>query len=160
KSYLGFEKSLSANSVEAYLYDIDKLKQFVQLKNSDFSPLSITKKEIKDFLVFLNELGLTPHSQARILSGIKAFYKFLILEGMLEENPAAMIDAPKLGRNLPDTLSFPEIETLMNACELYLPEGARNRAIVEVLYSCGLRVSELTELRISNLHLNKGFVKV
>lgn len=160
EAYLKLERSLSSNSVEAYLHDVVKLRQFLEISNIAAGPLKVTTAHIGDFLKFIGELGLAPHTQARILSGIKGFYKFLSLEELISEDPAALIDAPKLGRKLPDTLSFPEIEALLNAIDLSTPEGARNRAMLETLYSSGLRVSELVGLRLSNLHFEAGFLKV
>jgi integrase/recombinase XerD len=160
KNYLGLERSLSSNSVEAYIHDIVKLRQFLEISNLKTSPGQISSQQIKNFLEFLNDLGMTPHSQARILSGIKAFYKFLMLEEVIQESPAALIEAPKLGRKLPDTLSFPEIESLLSDIDLSTPEGMRNRAMLETLYSSGLRVTELVELRLTHIYADKGFLKI
>jgi integrase/recombinase XerD len=160
EAYLQLEKSLSGNSVEAYLRDIRKLTQFLDSKAYQIHPLDLQPAVIREFLEWINELGMTPHSQARTLSGIRAFYKFLIMEDMLEADPTDTIEAPKLNRKLPDTLSFPEIEVLFAAIDVSTPEGARNKAMLETLYSSGLRVSELVELRISNLYEAMGFLKV
>ncbi len=158
KAFLSFEKSLSANSIEAYLQDVEKLKQY--LDNYHLSLADIKTQHLSDFLKLLNELGLSPHSQARIVSGIKSFFKFLQIEGVVKDNPTQLLEAPKLGRHLPDVLSFPEIELLLNACDLSLPEGTRNRAILEMLYSSGLRVSELVNLKLTNLFFDQKFLKV
>ena len=160
QSYLKLERSLSENSISAYLRDVVKLKEFLEISKIEKSPLEITMEDIQLFLGYLYELGMSEFTQARMLSGIKAFYKFLILEDYLIEDPSYLIEAPKLGRKLPDTLSFHEIETLLDAIDLSTPEGGRNRAIIEVLYASGLRVTELVNLKISNLTLDQGYMKV
>ncbi|MGV3641764.1 MAG: site-specific tyrosine recombinase XerD [Adhaeribacter sp.] len=160
EEYLQLEKSLSGNSVSAYLRDIRKFTQFLDSKGQQVGPLQVQPPLLRDFLEWVNELGMMPHSQARTLSGIRAFYKFLIMEDLLEADPTENIEAPKLDRKLPDTLSFPEIEELFAAIDVSTPEGARNKAMLETLYSSGLRVSELVELRISNLYEAMGFLKV
>lgn len=158
--YLKLERSLSDNSVESYLRDVTKLCQFVELKHKGVSPLEVSDKMLREFLAYINELGMSAHSQARILSGLKSFYGFLVFDGALERNPTALLEAPKLGRKLPDTLSFHEIEALFDAIDLSSPEGARNRAMLEVLYSSGLRVSELIDLQINHIYRKDGFLKV
>lgn len=160
KNYLQLERSLSGNSVEAYVHDIVKLRQFLEISNASLSPQKVTQKEIQLFIEDINEMGLAPHSQARILSGVKAFYRFLLLEEEISDDPSALIEGPKLGRKLPDTLHFHEIEKLLEAIDLSTPEGARNRSMLETLYSSGLRVSELVDLRISNVFFDDGFLKV
>ncbi|MEM6524332.1 MAG: site-specific tyrosine recombinase XerD [Bacteroidota bacterium] len=160
KNYLRLERSLSENSVEAYIHDVVKLKQFVELSNLALSPLQIESAHLNDFLEYINELGMTAHSQARIISGLKAFYKYLIYDDMLEKDPTHLIEGPKLGRKLPDTLSFEEIVKLLEGVDHSTPEGQRNRAILEVLYSSGLRVSELVNLRLSNIYDDVGFIRV
>lgn len=160
QNYLKIERSLSSNSVEAYIHDVVKLKQFGEIYNLNVSPLKITSSQIQTFLQYIVELGMTPHSQARVLSGIKAFYRFLMNEDFIDKDPSTLIEAPKLGRKLPDTLSFYEIENLLNSIDLSTMEGTRNRAILETLYSSGLRVSELVELRISNIFFDIGFLRV
>lgn len=160
KQYLLLECSLSVNSIEAYTHDVVKLQQYFELSHKDIAPTKVTDDDIKDFLKFIAEMGLNAVSQARILSGIKAFYKFLILEELLLASPATLVEAPKLSRKLPDTLDVNEINNLLEAIDLSTPEGARNRTILETLYSCGLRVSELVELKISNIYFNEGFLKV
>lgn len=160
KNYLKIERSLSANSVEAYIHDIVKLKQFLEIYNLNVTPKTITSTEIQSFLKYIVELGMTPYSQARVLSGVKAFFKFLIHEDVLAKDPAALVDAPRLGRKLPDTLSFFEIEQLLNSIDLSTMEGTRNRAMLETLYSSGLRVSELVELRLNNVFFDIGFLRV
>ncbi|MCZ6694149.1 MAG: site-specific tyrosine recombinase XerD [Bacteroidetes bacterium] len=160
ESYLRIECSLAPNSVSAYIGDVEKLNQFTQLKGLPQSPLSITTIHLQDFLEYVNELGLTAHSQARILSGIKSFFKYLNFEGDLENDPSALIEGPKLGRKLPDTLNFHEIENLLQAIDLSTPEGTRNRAMLETLYSSGLRVTELIELKLNNVYFDIGFLRV
>lgn len=158
--YLELEKSLSKNSVEAYIRDVVKLKQFLEKDNESLSPLNTGAAEISQFLAFINDIGMSGYSQARILSGIKSFFSYLRLEDLIDVNPCDMVDAPKLGRKLPDTLEFHEIEKIFSVIDLSKPEGARNRAMLETLYSSGLRVSELINLRISNLFFAEGFIKV
>ena len=160
EEYLQLEKSLSRNSVEAYLRDIHKLTQFLDSKGYQIHPLDLQPAIIREFLEWINELGMRVHSQARILSGIRAFYKFLIMEDMLDADPTDNVEAPKLDRKLPDTLSFHEIEELFGAIDVSTPEGTRNKAMLETLYSSGLRVSELVELRLSHLYEAMGFLKV
>jgi integrase/recombinase XerD len=159
-SYLQLERSLSGNSVEAYVRDVEKLEQFMVMRHRDVSPLKVSSKHLQGFLEYINELGLSAHSQARILSGIKAFYKYLMFEELVENDPTALIEGPKLGRKLPDTLSYPEIEKLLEAIDLSTPEGPRNKAMLEVLYSSGLRVSELVELKLNNVDFTIGFLRV
>jgi len=160
EAYLQLEKSLSGNSVEAYLRDIRKLTQFLEIKGYTTTPLEVKSAQIQEFLEWINELGMTPHSQARTLSGIRAFFKFLIMEDMLHADPTETIEAPKLDRKLPDTLSVEEINDLFSAIDVSTPEGTRNKAMLETLYSSGLRVSELTDLKISNFYETMGFLKV
>ena len=159
-NYLKLERSLSGNSIEAYVRDIEKLNQFMEMAHKGVSPLKVTSKHLQSFLTYVNELGMSAHSQARILSGVKAFYKYLQFEELLEIDPTALIEGPKLGRKLPDTLSYPEIEELLEAIDMSTPEGGRNRAMLEVLYCSGLRVSELVELRMNNVYFDAGFLKV
>ena len=160
KNYLKLERSLSGNSVEAYLHDVDKLRQFVEMTHPGVSAMTVTSKHLQGFLAYVNELGMSAHSQARILSGIKAFYKYLLFEEIIDKDPTVLIEGPKLGRKLPDTLHFHEIEQLLEAIDLSTPEGARNRAMLEMLYSSGLRVSELVELKMNSLHFDVGFLRV
>jgi integrase/recombinase XerD len=159
-NYLKLERSLSANSVEAYIHDVVLLQQYVELSALQVSPLSITSKHLQGFLQHINELGMSAYSQARILSGLKSFFKYLLVEELIEKDPTALIEGPKIGRKLPDTLSYPEIEKLLEAIDLSTPEGGRNRAMLEVLYSSGLRVSELVELKIPNIYFDVGFLRV
>jgi integrase/recombinase XerD len=160
ENYLKLERSLSVNSIEAYLHDIVKLKQFLEISKIEVLPHKVISEHIQGFLEYINELGLAPHSQARILSGIKGFYRFLLLEELIKEDPSELVEAPKLGRKLPDILSLEEIDQLLQANDLSTPEGARNRAMLETLYSSGLRVSELVDLKITNLYFDIGFIRV
>lgn len=159
-TYLKLERSLSANSIEAYVRDVEKLAQFISLKYDGLSPLAITGKHLQAFLEYINELGMSAFSQARILSGVKAFYKYLVFEELMDKDPTALIEGPKLGRQLPDTLEYEEIVKLFEAIDLSSAEGARNRAMLEILYSSGLRVSELVELKLANVYLDIGFLRV
>ncbi len=159
KAWLQLEKSLANNSVEAYLHDIDKLTDF--LINSDLkSPDKVTIKELEKFVKWIAELGMTASSQARIISGLRSFYKYCLLEQITTTDPTVLLEAPKLKRLLPDTLSFEEIEKIITQIDLSKPEGGRNKALLETLYSCGLRVSELVNLKISCLYLDVGFIRV
>ncbi|QNL22263.1 site-specific tyrosine recombinase XerD [Hyphobacterium sp. CCMP332] len=159
-AYLKLEKSLSENSVEAYQRDVVKLKQFLEINNRNKNPQEVTAFDLSEFLIFIEKLGMSSYSQARILSGIRSFYTYLRMEDLIKVNPCDLIDAPKLGRKLPDTLEFHEIEKIFSVIDLSSPEGARNRAMLETLYSSGLRVTELINLRISNLFFNDGFIKI
>jgi integrase/recombinase XerD len=160
EDYLMLEKGLSKNSVLAYSRDVEKLAEYLVISELNFSPQTIRRQDIQDFLAYLNDLGLAATSQARLISGIKAFLNFLVVEKVIAIAPTELIESPNLARKLPSVLSFEEIETLLAAIDLSKPEGHRNRAIVETLYACGLRVSELITLKISNLYLDIGFVKV
>jgi integrase/recombinase XerD len=160
EGYLQLEKSLSGNSVEAYVRDVGKLRQYLEITRLPANPEQVTTRILRDFLGWLGELGLGATSQARTLSGIKAFYSFLIMEDMLLLDPTDTLEAPKIGRKLPDTLAYEEVTQLLDAVDVSTNEGTRNRAILEVLYSSGLRVTELTELRLSNLYADQGFVRV
>ncbi|HZI52762.1 MAG TPA: site-specific tyrosine recombinase XerD [Chitinophagaceae bacterium] len=160
KSYLQLEKSLADNSVEAYLRDIDKLTQYLLQVSLKKKPGEIKLKELQEFVKWVAELGMTSSSQARIISGIKAFYKYCQLENISEADPTTLLDAPKLKRSLPDVLSFGEIDSIISQIDLSKPEGGRNKAILETMYSCGLRVSETVNLKISQLYLDVGFIRV
>jgi integrase/recombinase XerD len=159
-NYLKLERSLSGNSIEAYLRDVDKLRQFMEIKHPTVNAMKVSSKQLQEFLEYVNELGLSAYSQARILSGIKAFYKYLLFEELIDKDPTGLIEGPKLGRKLPDTLSYPEIERLFEAVDLSTPEGARNRAMLEVLYCSGLRVSELVDLKLTNIYFDVSFLRV
>ena len=158
QAYLKLEKGLSANSIEAYSRDIEKLEQYAEPQG--LKPDSVALSDLREFISWVNELGMLPSSQARVLSGVKSFYKYLLIEDVIKNDPAELLESPKKQRKLPVTLSYQDIEKLLAAIDLSKPEGPRNKAIIEVLYSCGLRVSELTELKLSNLYLEIEFVKV
>jgi integrase/recombinase XerD len=160
KAYLQLEKSLSDNSVEAYIRDIDKLTQYLQEVSKLKNPDAIELKDLQQFLKWITEIGMTASSQARIISGIKSFYRYCMVENITSKDPTTLLEAPKLRRALPDVLSFQEIEAIINQIDLSKPEGGRNKAILETLYSSGLRVSELVELKISQLYLDVGFIRV
>jgi integrase/recombinase XerD len=160
KAYLQLEKSLSDNSVEAYLRDIEKLTQYLQEASSLKTPDTIDLKDLQQFVRWIAELGMTPSSQARIISGIKSFYKYCLVENISSTDPTTLLEAPKLKRALPDILAFEEIEAIINQIDLSKPEGGRNKAILETMYSCGLRVSEVTNLKLSQLYLDVGFIRV
>lgn len=160
KAFLQLEKSLSDNSVEAYLRDIEKLTQFMQEKNNVTSPANVTLSDLQQFIRWVNELGMTPTSQARIISGIRSFYKYCLIENIVTKDPTTLLEAPKLKRALPDVLTFDEIENIIAQIDLSKPEGGRNKAILETMYSCGLRVSEVVNLKLSALYLDVGFIRV
>ncbi len=160
KSYLKLERSLSPNSVEAYLNDIGKLEQFVSMTMPGKRPDTIDLGDLKKFIEWINELGASTRSQSRILSGIRSFFRFLFLTDQISKDPSDLIESPKIGRKLPEVLSTEEIDKMQAAIDLSTAEGHRNKAILETLYSCGLRVSELINLRISNLYFDEGFVRI
>jgi integrase/recombinase XerD len=160
KAYLQLEKSLSVNSVDAYVHDVHKFAQYLDFANLNLSPEKIELHHFQDFLKWINELGMTARTQARVISGIKGFYKYLLLENVTAVDPTEMLESPKIGRKLPNTLSVEEIDILINSIDLSKPEGERNKAILETLYACGLRVSELVNIQISNLFFNDGFLRV
>lgn len=160
EAFLLLERSLSRNTALAYLSDLDKLQQFLEIKGYTYSPMEIKEQQLEEFLLWLNNMGLAARSQARLVSALKTFYKYLILENLTEADPTELIDAPRLGRKIPEVLSYDEIQRMLAAIDLSHPQGTRNRAMLETLYACGLRVSELTQLRLSNLYLDIGFIKV
>jgi integrase/recombinase XerD len=160
KAFLQLEKSLSKNTINAYLLDVDKLTQFLQIQQNLKTPNDLSLPELEQFIIWLAGLGITATSQARVISGIKSFYKYCLIEQLCTQNPSELLEAPKLKRRLPDTLSFYEIELVIQQIDVSTPEGTRNKAMLETLYSCGLRVSELITLQISCLYLNDGFIKV
>ena len=160
KAYLSLEKSLSDHSVEAYLHDVTKLTQYLLSVNQEKNPAALTLKDLQAFVKWIGELGMGATTQARIISGIRSFYKYLLTEQLITIDPSTLLEAPKTRRKLPDTLSFEEIELLIGAIDLSSPEGTRNKAILETMYSCGLRVSELVGLKISCLYLDIGFIRV
>lgn len=159
-AYLKIEKSLSENSIYAYLHDIKLLEQYVEITQLSAEPDGITIVHLEQFLAHLHDLGLGDRSQARIISGIKAFFKYLVIDGYLQHDASALLESPKLGKKLPDTLSFSEIEQLINALDLSKDENVRNKAMLETLYSCGLRVSELLSLKLSHIYFDVEFIRV
>lgn len=160
KSYLQLERSMSAHSIDAYLSDAAKLQVFSEMQLAGRNPSGMEYKDLQLFLQYLDELGIGERSQARILSGIKAFYRYLLLEDLIEKDPTILLEGPRLTRKIPDVLSYEEMEQLLLSVDLSLPQGHRNRAVLETLYACGLRVSELINLRLSNYFPDIGFVKV
>lgn len=160
KAWLQLEKSLAGNSVEAYLRDIDKLTDYLQATQKLVTPQELELEDLEKFVQWVSGLGMTVTSQSRIISGLRSFYAYCYMEQIVTVNPTALLETPKQKRILPDTLSFDEIESIIAQIDLSKPEGGRNKAILETLYSCGLRVSELVNLRISCLHLDIGFVRV
>lgn len=159
-NYLKLEKSLSQNSIDAYVNDVTKLSQFIQLQKQNSSPLKIENNELQNFISWIAEMGISPRSQARIISGIKAFYKFLLLEDEIVVDPSELLDTPRIGRKLPVVISTDEINAIQAEIDRSTIEGERNYVIIEMLYSCGLRVSEAINLHISNLYFNEGFIRV
>ncbi|MBA4198217.1 MAG: site-specific tyrosine recombinase XerD [Chitinophaga sp.] len=160
KHWLQLEKSLSENSVEAYLHDIEKLTQHLVNSSNLKSPQDVDLKDLQHFVQWINELGMTATSQARIISGIKSFYKYCLTEQIVTVDPTTLLEAPKTKRALPDFLTFEEIENIIAQLDLSKPDGTRNKAILETMYSCGLRVSETVNLRLSCLYLDVGFIRV
>ncbi|SER77555.1 integrase/recombinase XerD [Pedobacter rhizosphaerae] len=160
KAYLRLERSLSENSIAAYLNDLNKLEQFYFSIDREPKITEISKEDLRQFISWLHDLGMQATTQARVISGIKAFCTYLLLENIIEIDPSALLEAPKIARKLPDTLNIYEINSLIDAIDASKPEGMRNKVIIEVLYGCGLRVSELTDLKISNLFSQIEFIKV
>lgn len=160
KQYLQLERSLSKNSIEAYADDLNKLEQYIQQYSSGKSPLDLELSQLQAFVKWISEMGFSATSQARIISGIKTFYKFLLLENEIKQSPAELLEAPKTTRKLPVFLTIDEIDRLIAQIDRSTPEGERNVTMLEALYSCGLRVSELVNLKISDLHLNEDYIKV
>jgi integrase/recombinase XerD len=160
KQYLQLEKSLSKNSIEAYTDDLIKLMHYSELFLNNQSPDKFTYKQLVKFIEWVSELGISPASQARVISGIKTFYKFLVLENDIPSSPADLLEGPKLARKLPVYLNVEEIDKMLSLIDRSKPEGERNLSMLETLYSCGLRVSELVNLKISDLHLNEDYIKV
>ena len=154
------ERSLAKNSIEAYNADVDKLFQYLQNEDSGKSFLKVDLNDLRDFLVYINKIGVGARTQARIISGIKTFFKYLLLEDLITSDPSELLEAPRLGRKLPITLSISEIDKIEEVIDLSKPEGTRNKAIIETLYSCGLRVSELCDLKLSNLFFNEQYIRV
>ncbi len=159
-AFLRLEKSLSQNSVDAYRHDIEKLTAFLEENNIAVQPAGITLSHLQDFLKWLNQSSLNARSQMRIISGIRAFYKYLLLENLISDDPTQLLDMPRIGRKLPEFLTIDETTRLIDAVDLSKPEGERNKAMIETLYGCGLRVSELVNLKISCIYFNEGFMRI
>jgi integrase/recombinase XerD len=160
ETYLRLEKSLSDNSVEAYLNDVYKLEKYFTEAAIDISPGKVTYSDLKSFLTWYGVNNSNTRTQSRVLSGVRAFFRYLLIEGEIEENPASLIESPKIGLKLPEVLSVTEIDRIISEIDLSKPEGHRNKAIIETLYGCGLRVSELVNLRLTDIHYNEEFVVV
>jgi len=160
ETYLRLEKSLSQNSIEAYMSDVDKLEKYFTETGIDISPVSVQYPDLKKFLVWYSETNNNTRTQSRVLSGIRAFFRFLLIEGEIDENPASLIESPKIGLKLPEVLTVDEIDRIIAQIDLSKLEGHRNKAIIETLYGCGLRVSELVNLRLTDIHYNEEFVVV
>jgi len=160
ETYLRLEKSLSENSIEAYLNDILKLERYIIEAGRDIGPEKVTYSDLKSFLVWYGTSNQNTRTQSRILSGIRAYFRFLLIEGEIDENPSSLIESPKTGLKLPEVLSIIEIDCMIDQIDLSKPEGQRNKAIIETLYGCGLRVSELVNLRLTDIHYGEGFVVV
>lgn len=160
ETYLRLEKSLSENSIEAYLYDVSKLEKYFNESGSETIPANVNYNDLKSFLAWYSADNKNSRTQSRVLSGIRAFFRFLLIEGEIEENPASLLESPKTGLKLPEVLSVAEIDSMIDQIDLSKPEGHRNKAIIETMYGCGLRVSELVNLRITDIHYAEGFVIV
>lgn len=160
KDYLKLERSLSGNSIDAYLTDIDKLSQYLESVNKSVNFKEVTSEDLKLFITWINELGMLPSTQARVISGLKSFFSFLLLEQIISVDPTELLESPRLSRKLPDTLNIIEINQLIDAIDASKPEGMRNKAMFETLYGCGLRVTELISLRISNIYYENEYIKV
>lgn len=160
RAYLLLEKSLSSHSIEAYLRDVNKLLEFVLIRKIDLSPDKLTNDHLTKFIYYINDLGLEAKSQARIISGIRAFYRFMLMEDIIDTDPSELLESPRLQRSLPDVLSYEEIDRILSSIDMSQAHSQRNRAMFETLYACGLRVSELITLKISNYFPEQGFIKV
>lgn len=158
--YLILEKAMSPNTIEAYVDDLNKLQAYLQDAGPAVTPQNVTPAMLSAFLTSMGEQGMQARSQARMLSGIRAFYKFLLMNNLIDTDPTRMVDYPKIGRKLPDVLAVDEIDALLAAIDLSKPEGQRNKAMLETMYSCGLRVSELVGLHLSGLYFDEGIIKV
>ncbi len=160
KAYLQLERSMSDNTVEAYMHDAAMLGDFMRSSAAGTSPEDVSLTHLQSFLAHINEMELSAGTQARVISGVKSFYRYLLLEEVVKTDPTELLEAPKLKRALPEFLSIDEVELLFNTIDHSTPEGQRNRAMLETMYSCGLRVSELINLHLSNLYLDVGFIRV
>jgi integrase/recombinase XerD len=160
ENYLRLEKSLSQNSIEAYLNDVSKLEFFLTENGKETLPTLVQYSDLKEFLVWFNKDNKNARTQSRTLSGIRAYFKFLLIEGEISENPSSLIESPKIGLKLPQVLSIEEIDRMIDAIDLSRPDGHRNKAIIETLYGCGLRVSELVGLKLTDIHYEDGYIIV
>lgn len=160
ENFLRLEKSLTQNSVAAYINDINKLNAFLDENFQKLAPEKVKLLHLKKFMEWLNDQGVSPRTQARTISGIKSFFRFLLIEEKMIHDPTSLLESPKIGRKLPDVLSIEEIDMLIDSVDVLKPEGQRNRAMLETLYSCGLRVSELVNIKISDLHFEQGYLRV
>ena len=160
KTFLQLEKSLSSNSIEAYIHDVEKLEQFLLLNGRGKSPVRIETSDLREFISYINEIGLSATSQSRIISGIRSFYNFLLMENEISHDPTELLEMPRSPRKLPDTLNVEEIEKLILAIDRSTREGERNKAIIETMFACGLRVSELVNLKLSDIFTQDGFIRV
>jgi len=160
KAFLVLERALSENSIDAYIRDVSKLVEFLNIKEIEKGPLAISQEEVQQFIKYIYELGLGDRTQARILSGIRAFYKYLLVENLVNDDPTELLEGPKLRRKIPDVLSYEEIQQMLDAIDLSEPQGHRNRAMLETLYACGLRVSELINIKISQFYIEEEYLKV
>lgn len=159
-AYMMLERSLSGNTIEAYIRDINKLKQYFELKEQEINPEAVKREDIQAFIHWLNELGLGARSQARLISALKTFYKFMLIEDMIVDDPTTLLEGPRLSRKIPEVLSYEEMQAILDAVDLSHPQGTRNRAMLEVLYASGLRVSELTDLKLTNYYPDVGFIRI
>lgn len=160
KAYLLLERSLAANTIEAYERDLNKFVQFLEIQAIEVTPQLVETQQLESFLFWLHEMGLSARSQSRILSAMKTFYRYLLSEDLIDTNPTELMETPRLSRKIPEVMTYEEIQAMLQAIDLSSPQGTRNRAMLETLYACGLRVSELVNLRISNLFLDVGFIKI
>ena len=160
RQYLKLERGLSSNTIDAYLHDVDLLFRYMDEQTNGKNIKQVTLDDLRGFLEFINEMNLGPVSQARIISGIKSFYRFLMLEKVVDTDPSELLESPRLGRKLPEVLTMEEVIQIIDSVDLSKPEGERDKAILEVLYGCGLRVSEVIGLRLSDLHFKEGLIVV
>ncbi len=160
QAYMKLERSFSGNTLEAYLRDIRKLSEYLVSEGITIRPEEVKTSELKEFIHWIASLGVSLRSQARIISGMRAFFRYLLMENLIQVNPANQLDLPRMGRKLPVTLDVAEIEAMISAIDKSTPEGQRNKAIIETLYACGLRVSEVAGLKISGLHFPAGYIRV
>ncbi len=160
ENYLRLEKSLSENSIEAYIADVRKLEEYIHISGKNIEPSTVSYPDLKDFINRFGSDNQNARTQSRVLSGIRAFYKFLLIDGEITENPSSLLESPRIGLKLPEVLSVAEIDRIVDAIDLSKSEGHRNKAIIETLYGCGLRVSELVNLRLTDIHYGEGFVSV